>query len=139
MSQTHYFATVNEQLFGILNYEQQVLGSSACVFYPIREGRLDIYSKLKAKGWTDEAIHERLFPQSHLRGKWTRFCRHLDAQQEQYSLSELMTWSKHELADFIRDRIGAPLPTLQHVGKRDLAVLVQAMQPAEHNDLSQAS
>lgn len=125
MQQTYCFVHIDEHLHAVLNYEQQHAGSDAFVLYPIVGGRLEIYKKLKSKAWTDQAIHERLFPRSHLYGRWTPFCNDLGKQPQ--SIESLMTWSKAELANAVRDMLDACLPTLQHMGKRDIAVLYQRL------------
>ncbi len=122
MSDIYYFVNIDDQLHAVLNYEQLHAGSDAFVLYPIEGGRAVIYHKLKAKAWTDAAIHERLFPRSHLQGKWTPFCAH-GYEPGLISLHALMAWSKRELTDAIRSHAGAYLPSLANMNKRDLGVL----------------
>lgn len=126
MSEPYYFVSIDSEWYAVLNNEQQQGGSSSYVLYPMSMGRLEIFNKLKMKAWTEKDIHERLFPRNHLQGRWTQFCAARDADMP--SIESLMTWSKAELADAIRLRLHAPLPTLQHMSKRDVAVLAQRLQ-----------
>ncbi len=128
MTTDPYFVTIDDQLHGVINSEQQQHGSNAYVFYPMSTGRCEIYEKLKAKGWDDEAIHERIFPRSHIFGKWTPFCSDQQPIRHEWTISQLMTWSKSELVTAISSCVGSNLPTLQHMGKRDLAVLLQHLE-----------
>ena len=125
MSAHYYFVSIDSDLYAVLNNEQQQGGSSSFVLYPLSMGRLEIFKKLRAKDWSEKDIHERLFPRNHICGRWTQFCH--DTAAKLPSIESLMTWSKAELAEAIRLRLHAPLPTLQHMSKRDIAVLAQRL------------
>ncbi|NRA38084.1 MAG: hypothetical protein HRU15_08095 [Planctomycetes bacterium] len=120
MCKTHYFVQVNDQLHGVLNYEQQTDGSAAFVMYPIVKGRLQIFNKLKEKGWNEAAIHERLFPRCHLQGKWSPLCK--DRREHSY-VQAYMHMSCEELIDGIRDLMCAEMDSIDTISKHDLAVL----------------
>ena len=136
MCKAYYFVTIDGVLYAVLNNEQQCGGSSSIVMYPMSSGRLEIFKKLKSKDWEERAIHERLFPRNHVQGRWTQFCR--KSEPDMPSIESLMTWSKAELAEAIRLRLHAPLPTLQHMSKRDVAVLAQRLHIVEIHEAESA-
>lgn len=130
MTKNHFFVNILDQIYGVLNYEQQSDGSNAFVMCPIRDGRLHIYEKLQAKGWPEAAIHERLFPRSHIDGKWTPFC---SDNREHLYVQEYMSWSKDELIDAIRVELRAQLVSIDALSKHDLAVMYRHIKDSAAN------